>query len=192
MRSRVAGPPAAASCTRRVADLLPTVPLCRRLRHARCARAEVLECVLPWCRARGPARPRLRPAGIGRAQRGHGDLRAAHPGAVAPFRLRARLLPGAGARSRRGAGVRAGRRPGDGRRARAAGRRATGQSARRAGQAEPDAGRPDSCARPGLGEHTDEVLAAAGYGAEEIAALHEAGAVAGPASSVQGSFLKTS
>ena len=42
---------------------------------------------------------------------------------------------------------------------------------------------------PGLGEHTDELLAAAGYGAEEIAALHEAGAVAGPAGSVQGSFL---
>jgi crotonobetainyl-CoA:carnitine CoA-transferase CaiB-like acyl-CoA transferase len=42
---------------------------------------------------------------------------------------------------------------------------------------------------PGLGEHTDEVLAAAGYDGEEIAALHEAGAVAGPAGSVQGSFL---
>jgi crotonobetainyl-CoA:carnitine CoA-transferase CaiB-like acyl-CoA transferase len=42
---------------------------------------------------------------------------------------------------------------------------------------------------PGLGDHTDEVLAAAGYSAEEIAALHEAGAVAGPAGSVQGSFL---
>ena len=29
---------------------------------------------------------------------------------------------------------------------------------------------------PGLGEHTDEVLAAAGYAPEEIAALREAGA----------------
>ncbi len=45
---------------------------------------------------------------------------------------------------------------------------------------------------PGLGEHTDGVLAAAGYGAEEIAALYEAGAVAGPARSAQGAFLKTS
>jgi alpha-methylacyl-CoA racemase len=42
---------------------------------------------------------------------------------------------------------------------------------------------------PALGDHTDEVLAAAGYSAEEIAALHEAGAVAGPAGAVQGSFM---
>jgi crotonobetainyl-CoA:carnitine CoA-transferase CaiB-like acyl-CoA transferase len=42
---------------------------------------------------------------------------------------------------------------------------------------------------PGLGEHTDEVLKAAGYSAQEVAALHEAGAVAGPAPSVEGSFL---
>ncbi len=42
---------------------------------------------------------------------------------------------------------------------------------------------------PGLGEHTDEVLSAAGFSREEIAALHEAGAVAGPAGAVEGSFL---
>ncbi|HTX31309.1 MAG TPA: CaiB/BaiF CoA-transferase family protein [Solirubrobacteraceae bacterium] len=42
---------------------------------------------------------------------------------------------------------------------------------------------------PALGENTDEILAAAGYSAEEIAALHEAGAVAGAASQVQGSFM---
>jgi alpha-methylacyl-CoA racemase len=36
---------------------------------------------------------------------------------------------------------------------------------------------------PALGEHTERVLAAAGYSAEEIAALLEAGAVAGPAAS---------
>ncbi len=42
---------------------------------------------------------------------------------------------------------------------------------------------------PALGEHTDEVLAGAGYGAEEIAALHRAGAVAGPAGAVLGSFF---
>jgi crotonobetainyl-CoA:carnitine CoA-transferase CaiB-like acyl-CoA transferase len=41
---------------------------------------------------------------------------------------------------------------------------------------------------PTLGEHTDEVLAAAGYGAEEIAALLEEGAVAGAAAGVQGTF----
>ncbi|MEI6446626.1 MAG: CaiB/BaiF CoA-transferase family protein [Actinomycetes bacterium] len=42
---------------------------------------------------------------------------------------------------------------------------------------------------PGLGEHTDEVLAAAGYSAEQIAALRESGAVAGPPESATGSFL---
>jgi alpha-methylacyl-CoA racemase len=44
---------------------------------------------------------------------------------------------------------------------------------------------------PGLGEHTDEVLAAAGFSPQEIGALHDAGAVAGPAGRVLGSFLKT-
>jgi crotonobetainyl-CoA:carnitine CoA-transferase CaiB-like acyl-CoA transferase len=44
---------------------------------------------------------------------------------------------------------------------------------------------------PGLGEHTDEVLAAAGFTDDEVAALREAGAVAGPAGSVQGSFMRT-
>jgi alpha-methylacyl-CoA racemase len=42
---------------------------------------------------------------------------------------------------------------------------------------------------PALGEHTDEILAAAGYSESEIAALHEAGAVAGRASGAHGSFL---
>jgi crotonobetainyl-CoA:carnitine CoA-transferase CaiB-like acyl-CoA transferase len=43
---------------------------------------------------------------------------------------------------------------------------------------------------PGLGEHTDEVLEAAGYSAEQIAELKHAGAVAGPAeSSVAGTFM---
>ena len=43
---------------------------------------------------------------------------------------------------------------------------------------------------PGLGEHTDEVLAAAGYSTEEIEALKESGAVAGPAATgARGSFM---
>jgi alpha-methylacyl-CoA racemase len=43
---------------------------------------------------------------------------------------------------------------------------------------------------PGLGEHTREVLAEAGYSTQEIGELHESGAVAGPAAgTVQGSFM---
>jgi len=42
---------------------------------------------------------------------------------------------------------------------------------------------------PTLGEHTAEVLEALGYAAEEIAALEEAGAVAGPAGGPQGPFM---
>ena len=42
-------------------------------------------------------------------------------------------------------------------------------------------GDPARAPGPALGEHTDEVLAALGYDAEEIAALKASGAVAGPA-----------
>jgi crotonobetainyl-CoA:carnitine CoA-transferase CaiB-like acyl-CoA transferase len=50
----------------------------------------------------------------------------------------------------------------------------------------------DTAQRPGpaLGEHTAELLEAADYSAEEVAALQEAGAVAGPAGEgARGSFL---
>lgn len=42
---------------------------------------------------------------------------------------------------------------------------------------------------PELGEHTDEVLAAAGYDPTEIAELHGIGAIAGAGDAVRGSFL---
>jgi alpha-methylacyl-CoA racemase len=42
---------------------------------------------------------------------------------------------------------------------------------------------------PALGEHTRQVLAALGYSEDEIDALEEAGAVAGPASGARGSFM---
>ncbi len=50
---------------------------------------------------------------------------------------------------------------------------------------------PSRAPGPALGEHTDDVLAGAGFSGGEIAALHESGAVAGPADSVQGSFMRT-
>jgi crotonobetainyl-CoA:carnitine CoA-transferase CaiB-like acyl-CoA transferase len=43
---------------------------------------------------------------------------------------------------------------------------------------------------PALGEHTREVLASLDYSDEEIAALLESGAAAGPAAGPQGSFLR--
>lgn len=42
---------------------------------------------------------------------------------------------------------------------------------------------------PALGEHTDAVLAEAGFSDDEIAALHEAGAIAGTDSQTGGAFL---
>jgi alpha-methylacyl-CoA racemase len=42
---------------------------------------------------------------------------------------------------------------------------------------------------PAFGEHTDEVLREAGYSDEEIAAMKESGAVAGPSADSAGSFL---
>jgi alpha-methylacyl-CoA racemase len=44
---------------------------------------------------------------------------------------------------------------------------------------------------PALGEHTDEVLAAAGLSAEEIAGLHASGAIAGPADGVGATFMSS-
>ena len=43
---------------------------------------------------------------------------------------------------------------------------------------------------PALGEHTEEVLATLGYSGEQVAALLESGAAAGPAQGPQGSFLR--
>jgi len=42
---------------------------------------------------------------------------------------------------------------------------------------------------PALGEHTREVLEALGYPADDVAALEEGGAVAGPSTGAKGSFL---
>jgi len=52
-------------------------------------------------------------------------------------------------------------------------------------------GDPTRAPGPELGEHTDEVLAAAGFTAAELAALHEAGAIAGGEETVRGSFMSS-
>jgi crotonobetainyl-CoA:carnitine CoA-transferase CaiB-like acyl-CoA transferase len=53
-------------------------------------------------------------------------------------------------------------------------------------------GDPARAPGPGLGEHTEEVLAAAGFTAEEIASLERSGAVAGPAAERAGaSFISS-
>jgi alpha-methylacyl-CoA racemase len=50
-------------------------------------------------------------------------------------------------------------------------------------------GDPTRAPGPSLGEHTDEVLAGAGFSELEIAALHESGAVAGLSEGVLGRFM---
>ena len=52
-------------------------------------------------------------------------------------------------------------------------------------------GDPTRAPGPRLGEDTEAVLAEAGFGAEEIAALAEAGAIAGPGGYLRGSFLSS-
>ena len=51
-------------------------------------------------------------------------------------------------------------------------------------------GDPTRAPGPALGEHTDEVLAEAGFTPEQIEALHGAGAVASTTAGAQGSFLR--
>ena len=112
----------------------------------------------------------------------------------AGVRLRARLLPGAGARARRGARLRARARARDGRRARPARRRAPGAPARRAGQARAHARRPDRAPGPGARRaHRRGAARRWATATTEIAALEEAGAVAGPADGARaGAFLAMS
>ncbi len=62
-----------------------------------------------------------------------------------------------------------------------------GAPARRAGEDEPHPGDPTRPA-PAFGEHTDEVLREAGYSDEEIAAMVESGAAAGPSADAATTF----
>jgi alpha-methylacyl-CoA racemase len=53
-------------------------------------------------------------------------------------------------------------------------------------------GEPSRAAAPALGEHTDRLLAEAGYTPEQAAALHETGAVVGPTRETREPFLSVS
>src|SRR5439155_1538117 len=83
---------------RRLARLLPAIPVRRRLGHARRAGAEVLAGLVPRRGARGPDRQAVRAARLGRARRRAGDLHGAPPRAMGGGRRRARELPGLMAR----------------------------------------------------------------------------------------------
>ena len=111
---------------------------------------------------------------------------------MARVRLAARLLPRAGARPGRGARLGARARARDGGRGRPA-RYRRRAPARGAGQALAHAGR---AGRPGPGARAStrtRCCAALGYGDDEIAALEEAGAVAGAAEAgARGSFMAVS
>jgi crotonobetainyl-CoA:carnitine CoA-transferase CaiB-like acyl-CoA transferase len=52
-------------------------------------------------------------------------------------------------------------------------------------------GDPRRAPGPALGEHTDEVLAEAGFRSPEIAALHASGVVAGAGDAVPGAFVSS-
>ena len=163
---------AASSTLLGLAHLLPPVRVRRRLGRARRAGAEVLAGVVPRRRARGPDRAAVRAARLRRPPRGRGGLPRAHARRVGGVRrasttaawsrcssstrrstpswcARGRWSSSSTSPARRepvkllGLPIKLSRTPGD----------------------------PARAPGPALGEHTDEVLAAAGYAPEEIAAL---------------------
>ena len=164
----------------------------RRLRHARRAGAQVLAGVLRGRRAAGPLRARLRPAGLRvpcrrssaifreRTREQWRAFASEHDCCLEPVleldeALESELVaaremvvelaqPGAQRPVKLlGVPVKLSRTPGD----------------------------PARAPGPELGEHTDEILAAAGYSPDEMAALHASGAVAGAAETVRGSFISS-
>src|SRR6185437_459100 len=113
------------------------------------ARAEVLAGVVPRRRPRGADRRAVPGAGLTGPRAGVRDLQEPHARGMGVVRARTRLLPGAGARARRGVGLRARARAPDGRRARPARRGAACAPARHPGQARPHPRRARPSPRPG-------------------------------------------
>ncbi len=154
------------------------VPLRRWVRQSLGrAGAEVLGGVVSGRRPRGPQRPRVRPARLGCPRRGERDLRRAHAGGVASVRLGVRLLPGAGARARRGRSTPSSSRPG--RWSIELDQPGAEKPVRLLGapiKLDRTPADPARAPGPGLGEHTEEVLADAGLsaGADRRADLRQA------------------
>ncbi len=167
------------------------VPVQRRLGHARGARAQVLAGVVSRRGPRGPDRAAVRPAGVrGPRARSSASSWSARASEWRTFASEARLLPGAGAGPRRGAGLRARARARDGGGGRSAGRGGARAPARHAGEDEPHPRRAHR-ARPGPGRaHGRRCWASSATARRRSAALEESGAVAGPAEGARGgSFM---
>ena len=126
-----------------------------------------------------PDREAVRGARLRGLARGRRGLPLPHPRRVAGLQRRARLLHRAGPRPRRGARLRAGAGARDGGRGGAA---ASSGTVRQLGVPVKLSRTPGDPTRPApaFGEHTEEVLREAGYSEEEIAAMLESGAAAGP------------
>ena len=170
--------PAAA---RRRADLLSALPLRRRLRDARRAGAEVLAGVVSRRRPRGPARPRVRSARLGRARGGLRDLREPDARAVAgsspPSTTAAWSRCSSSTRCSSRSWSPRGRWSSSSRSPAPSGRSSC--SARRSSSAGRPPTRRGRRARGWASTPTRSSRRRA-YTPDEIAALHEAGAVAGP------------
>ncbi len=171
------------AAARRRPHLLPPLRSRRRLGQLRRPGAEVLGRLLQRQRPPRPDREAVRGAGLRRLGRGRRGLPLPHSRGVARLQRRARLLHRAGPRPRRGARselVRAREMVVEMEQPELGTVRQLGVPVKLS-RTPGDPTRP----APAFGEHTDEVLREAGYSDEEIAAMKESGAAAGPSAGAE-------